>query len=363
MSELELKLDRIRRLLRERGLGGLLLARVSSFAWATCGAASYVNTATTFGEATLLITHEARYILTNNIEAERLEHEEQLPANGWEIRASPWHASLPPGEDPAQGLRLGADFPRAGALDLSSEVARLRAELTPEEDERFRRLGRSAADAMGAAIRRVRPGQSEFEIAAALSQECESRGVQAVVNLVASDERILRFRHPLPTGKKLDRTAMLVLCGRSQGLVCSVTRLICFGRLEDELRRKHDAVVQVDAAMIGATRPGAALREVLRAAVSSYAGAGWPDEWRHHHQGGPAAYEPREWVVTPESSEVVREGQVFAWNPSIRGTKSEDTILVGPLANDVLTAIPDWPTISVPLGGGRIERPAILEIR
>lgn len=362
MSELERKLERIRGLLRDRSLDGLLLRRVSSFAWATCGAASYVNTASTFGEASLLVTSGARYLLANNIEATRLEQEEKLTDQGWELRIAPWHGGAASGDDPMRGLRLGADAPHPEALDLSAEIARLRAELTPEEGERFRRLGRACADAMSAASRGVRPGQSEHEIAAALSQACMSRGVQAIVILVAGDERIFSFRHPLPTAKTLARHAMLVLCGRRDGLVCSITRLLHFGRLDDDLRRRHDAVVRVDAAMISATRPGVSMGEVFRVAVNAYAENGWPDEWRNHHQGGPAGYEPREWVATPESADVVRAGQAFAWNPSITGTKSEDTILVGESGSDVLTAIADWPMIDVSVAGRRIERPAILEV-
>jgi len=41
MSEFSQKQDRIQILLEERKLEALLLQRVSSFAWATCGAASY----------------------------------------------------------------------------------------------------------------------------------------------------------------------------------------------------------------------------------------------------------------------------------------------------------------------------------
>ena len=41
MSEFSPKQDHIRALLEERKLDALLLKRVSSFAWATCGAASY----------------------------------------------------------------------------------------------------------------------------------------------------------------------------------------------------------------------------------------------------------------------------------------------------------------------------------
>jgi antitoxin VapB len=53
-------------------------------------------------------------------------------------------------------------------------------------------------------------------------------------------------------------------------------------------------------------------------------------------------------------------GQVFAWNPSITGTKSEDSILVGETANEIITEIADWPSINVQVGQQVIKRPAIL---
>lgn len=352
----------IRTFLESRQLDALLLRRVSSFAWATCGAASYVNTASTDGIATLLITPEALHLVTDNIEASRLEQEEKLKEQGWEFHFARWHQGQDTLTTLTAGLRLGADGPYPAAIDLSAEIARLRARLTPQEGERFRQLSQQCAAAMDTAIRAVRPGQSEYEIAALLSAETERRGVQVIVNLIATDERIFAFRHPLPTGKQLDRYAMLVLCGRRNGLVCSLTRLVHFGRLPDDLRHKAEAVAQVDAAFIASTRPGRTLGDIFQDAIATYTQVGFPEEWHLHHQGGPAGYEPREVIATPGSTDVVSTGQVFAWNPSITGTKSEDTILVGPDGNEVLTSIAGWPMMSITIAGQTISRPAILEI-
>ncbi|MFW6182815.1 MAG: aminopeptidase P family protein, partial [Chloroflexota bacterium] len=75
-----------------------------------------------------------------------------------------------------------------------------------------------------------------------------------------------------------------------------------------------------------------------------------------------AGYEPREYLVTADSEEQIIAGQVYAWNPSITGTKSEDTILVDNKGNEVLTAIDGWPTLEVDAGDGQtLYRPAILE--
>ena len=72
-------------------------------------------------------------------------------------------------------------------------------------------------------------------------------------------------------------------------------------------------------------------------------------------------YELGESVATPSSEEVVSVGQVYAWNPSITGTKSEDTILVTAQGYEILTYMNDWPTIPVHINGQTFFRPANLE--
>jgi rhamnose utilization protein RhaD (predicted bifunctional aldolase and dehydrogenase) len=76
MKELDIKLAQIRALLDQHQLDALLLQRMGSFAWASCGAVSYINIASTIREASLFITREGcnvacqagRSQITNNIE-------------------------------------------------------------------------------------------------------------------------------------------------------------------------------------------------------------------------------------------------------------------------------------------------------
>ncbi len=362
MSEFEQKQSAIQALLDKHQLDALLLKRVGSFAWATCGAANYVNTATTNGDSQLLITRSGRYLISNNIEITRLEKEDGLKRQDWEFHIAPWYQANPALEKLTSGLRLGADGPQPGALDLADEVARMRSYLLPEEQERFRMLCRLTAEAMETTIHTVRPGQTEFEIAARLEFESQQHGIQPIVLLIASDRRIFEHRHPLPTAKKVERYAMLISCCRYKGLVSSNTRLVHFGRLPEEIRHKADVLAKIDATFIDSTRPGMSEAEIFHNGQTAYAEAGFPDEWQYHHQGGPAAYESREWLATPDSKDVVRLGQVYAWNPSIAGTKSEDTILVGSDGCEVLTGQSDWPMITVEVGGKTYRRPDILEI-
>ncbi len=362
MTELETKLGALYGLMEKKSVDAILLQKVSSFAWATGGSSVAVNIASSAGEGALLVTRAGHWLLTSNIEATRLVGEEELRLKGWQVYEYPWYAGSQAVEALTPSLRIGSDMPMAGAVDLGADISRLRAALLPVEQERFRDLGARCAAAMDQAIRGIKPGMSEFEIGARLAQATLERGVEAIVNLIAVDERIFKHRHPIYTAKKLDKYAMLVLCGRRQGLVASITRLIHFGKLSSEIARKAEAVAHIDAVMFSATRPGRTLGQVFSDTQAAYAADGYPDEWKLHHQGGPAAYEPREFVATPGSPDLVLAGQAYAWNPSITGTKSEDTVLVTHTGVDVITAIPGWPDYEIEAGGQLIKRPRILEI-
>jgi antitoxin VapB len=362
MGDAQAKLQRVRSLLAERRLDAAFISRLSNFAWLTDGTTCYVNTASDSGVASLLVTDQAVYLLTNTIEASRLQAEEPLADLAPELRVAPWYEADPALAELTRGRKLGADAPLAGAVDLSQEFVDLRARLTPAEQQRFAELGRLCAQSMDAAIRQVRPGMNEFQMAGLLADQVYGRGALPIVLLVAADERIFKVRHPIPTGRAMEHYAMLVLCGRRHGLVASITRLVHFGRLSDELRRKQLACARVDATLISHTRPGARIADVFQAAVDAYAAGGFPGEWQHHHQGGPASYDPRDWLATPTSPQRVDQDQAYAWNPSIAGVKSEDTILVGADRNQVLTTVDGWPMLSVSVDGQTWQRPAILEM-
>ncbi len=362
MNEFERKMAAAEELLRTHNLDALVLKRVSSVAWATCGAPTYVNTAADTGVATLVIKPGERHLITSRIEAPRLEREEKLVAQGWTFHVGNWYEADKALAQLTVGGRSGCDVQLPGMADLADTVSMLRSQLQPEEEARFRDLGKLCADAMNAAVQRVKPGQSEQEIAAGLAWETQSRGAQAVVNLIATDARIFNYRHPLPTDKKLDSYALMALCGRRHGLVCSITRLVHFGPLSAELQRKMEAVAQVDATFINATRPGATLGEIFAKAQAQYAATGFADEWQLHHQGGPVAYEAREAIATPGMTTKVAASRAYAWNPSITGAKSEDTFLVGEGGNELLTVIDGWPALTVSAEGVEIQRPAILVV-
>ncbi|MFW6229297.1 MAG: M24 family metallopeptidase [Alkalispirochaeta sp.] len=356
------KLTRLRTWMDEERLSVVILRRTASVAWITAGGTDYVNTATSEGPITAVITADRAVAITNNIEAPRFRDEEYLDRTGWEIVEVPWYdAAAAPSPAAITGIEMtpetaGSDVPYPGTRNVGGEITRLRSRLLPVEQARFRDLAAECATVMSEAVARTEPGQSEFEIAGHLAAASRPRGIQGIVNLVATDDRIHRYRHPLPTEKKLERHALLVLCGRRDGLVASISRIVHFGPVPEEIRHVHEAVARIDAAVISASRPGRTLGEIFSDIRIAYEAAGFPGGWKGHHQGGVAAYEPREFLALPDSTDRLEAGMVCAWNPSLPGAKSEDSIIIGPDGPEVVTGIDGWPMVET----ATLPRPGIL---
>lgn len=100
--------------------------------------------------------------------------------------------------------------------------------------------------------------------------------------------------------------------------------------------------------------------DVFRTGMDAYAEVGFPEEWKLHHQGGPTGYRAREFRVHAGADAVVVKNQAFAWNPSITGAKSEDTIIATSSGPIILSETEDWPKIEVEIDGVTIARPDVL---
>jgi Xaa-Pro aminopeptidase len=332
--------QRLRELMEQRGLKALLLRRSTNFAWYTGGTDNRVDHASPFGVADVLVTFEGEYIFTNNIEAPRMR-EEQTP--NFEIIEHPWYGDeVAPVREVVGDVTLGADFPLRDSLDVSGEIAPLRYVLDPDALERYRHVGVDAAAAVAEAAESLEPGMSEHEAAANLASSCRRRGLFSPVLLAAADDRIARYRHPIPHGEEtIERRAMLVVSAERGGLYANVTRLIHFAEPETELKQRLEACEAILRRMREeATRPGHTLADAFEDCQRFYADEGFRDEWKLHHQGGMTGYASREIIATRATPQEIRVGQAFAWNPSITGAKAEKTFVLTEAGPKVITRAP-----------------------
>jgi Xaa-Pro aminopeptidase len=370
-AEIEEKTGRLSRMLAAEGLGGVVLLAQPNFAWLTAGGNNGIDTSREQGACALVVRAGGkRYVLASRIEMARLLEEELAGADfdpveyGWEEeKASPTFLADLAAKVVGGGATLGSDLPLgANVKPIDGVVSRCRYELTPPELERFRQLGRDAGEALGAAAKSLAPGETEYEIARRVTDALAAGGMRSVVTLVAADERIAKFRHPVPTEKTWERVVMLVTCARRHGLVASLSRIVCAGEVPEELRRRMNATARVNAKLLAATRPGAVGSELYRVAADAYAEEGFPGEERLHHQGGAAGYRTRDWVAHPASAETVQTNQAFAWNPTVTGSKAEETCIASAEGVDVITKSPVWPQITVSVGGREYTSPDVLSL-
>jgi Xaa-Pro dipeptidase len=362
-AELVEKLGRIAAFLNREDLQGVLLGAQRNFAWASCGGSNHVGWATQDGVAFLLFTREGgRYLLAPNNECPRI-FDEEVGSLGFEPVEIPWHEirsnpqrlkqSVAAITDPES---VGVDSAVGAMRNIEPKFASLRYTLTAAETERYRVHARSVAEAVEAAAHAIEPGASEKEIEALLAFNIMQRGARPTVLLIASNDRVFRYRHPLPTDRRAGSYVMLSACARRWGLTAAVTRLVHFGPPAEEINRKYAALQRLEARLIAATRPPVRGGELMDKVAEWYAQEGFAGEWGLHHQGGATGYLEREWVIYPGSEAVVNASQAFAWNPTIAGTKVEDTILVGEDGNEILTATGEWPCDEIEA----MQRPRIL---
>jgi len=359
-KELETKHNQVVDWLREESLDGLLLKRNENIAWLTGGAVELrVLTPNETGVASLLVTKEGgRYYLTTANEAPRL-HDEEFGALDFEPVIFPWYANET--DDKAMELtrgQLAADTPIPGGFP--ARMYPMRASLQDTEIARFRWLGAQTAKAVTTVLRQLKPGMTEYEMEGQIADALLSRGILPSVYLMAVDERIYKYKHAVARGKTLEKYGMLNLCARKWGLTVSITRFAHFGALPSDLAERFHAAAQVNAALLDATRVGASSAELFRVAADAYAREGFAGDEQMHHQGGATGYWEREWIATPEGKEQVVDHQAFAWNPSVRGGKVEDTVLLHDGKIELLTPTPELPALESNANGNSYPATGVL---
>src|SRR3712207_8879684 len=117
------KTERLQALMRQHAVGGIWLTENANIAWLTGGSRTYIDTSSQQGIASVVITPNQRYLLTTNIEAERLCTEENLA--DWEIVTEPWYSPGSALRKLTAGRRIAADRQAPDITDVSRDLIKL----------------------------------------------------------------------------------------------------------------------------------------------------------------------------------------------------------------------------------------------
>jgi antitoxin VapB len=344
-----IKRERVQTWLRERGLDGVIISRRDHFAWITCGGDNHVLKNSDIGVGHLVITPQKCYLVAHSMDALRL-FEEQVPGQGYELVSLHWYHGDPRlAARDLIGERWAADTPYEGAVEVNRDLSLLHDPLTELELARCRWLGQQVGDILCEIAQSLRPGQSEEEVARNLHVECIKRGIELDVLIVGSDERIFRYRHPLPTDKKIERYVLLHPAARRWGLHANVSRSVYFGKPPGNVERAYRAAATLEAHLLDRLVPGLSFAEILEWQKSQYAELGFVDEWRHHFQGGPTGYVVVD-ALRHSTAAKVQVNQAFDWFITITGAKVEELVLLSKRGIEIPSFQAPWPVFE-PEGG------------
>ena len=335
----------------------LVLTTPGGVNWITGGLSDPVDVTASSDPVWAIESTNGRALITSAIEAPRLRGDFDLDALGWDVVTVPWYDAGAPllaaasfsGVSPEELL---SDTEAFGS-NVTTDIVRARLALSEPEREDLRDLGADAARALEAGIASWQPGvTSDFDVAAVVSRELERRGAKAVCLIVGGDARLRTFRHPLAIGAVLHDAVMAVVVARRGGLHVAATR-VAVAHDDDPLLALSAKLEPVHLAVMNATRPGYTWGDAVEALAKGYENIGEPGAWREHFQGGPIAFEQREFELAPPMTDSpfwgleCRANTAVAWNPSLRGgAKIEETYLVGNDGFELITNSGVWATSS-----------------
>jgi Xaa-Pro aminopeptidase len=227
-------------------------------------------------------------------------------------------------------------------------VERLRGRKEAQEIAQMRKAAILAGQVLQDALKMLKPGVRELEVAAEIEYQMRQRGASgpAFETIVAFGERSA-YPHACATAKRLRKNELVVLdLGAILAHYCSdITRTVVVGRAPARIRRWHRAVQEAQSAAIGAVQAGVTCGEVDAAARRVLAGYRLDRYFVHstgHGLGLEVHEDPR---VAKGQKQVLEPGNVITiepgvYVPGVGGIRIEDDVAVYAKRTEVLTRIP-----------------------
>jgi antitoxin VapB len=361
LSDVSIKEERVHAFLEREGLDALVLGRQDNFAWLTAGGDSRVITTSEMGFGYLVITRDRKWLVSHSMDGQRFI-EEQVPDQGYDLVTSYWHQASPEQKvlSLTRGMLVGADFALEGARQYGQELVDMHYPLTDLDIERCRWIGLTVNEILTNVAGNLQPGQTEQEVAAQLLYEYALAGMTIDVLIVGFDERIRRYRHPMPADNKLQRYALLHPAARCWGLHANVTRLVHFGEPPSDAKRAMDGVATIGGHVAAMLSPGVPFADILAEQIRLYRELGYSGEWMYHFQGGITGYTLADPTRCKDQEARLVERQAFDYFITITGAKFEELTLLTEDGPEIASLGPDWPTRAIQTPQGVIVVPDVL---
>jgi Xaa-Pro aminopeptidase len=242
--------------------------------------------------------------------------------------------------------RLARSLPSGFRLiEAPPLVEKARMEKDQDEVKRIRAAVALGASLFDCALKVIRPGVREIEVAAEMEYAARNAGAQGMSfpTIIASGRR-----SALPHGRASDApipTRGFVVCDFGvilDGYCSDRTRTVHVGRASTEAHKAYQAVLQAQQAAIVAVKPGVGVAEIDQAARNLLQKHGLAKYFTHStgHGVGLEIHEaPR---VAAGQSEILQPGMVITIEPGVYlpgrwGVRIEDVVVVTEQGCEALT--------------------------
>src|SRR5215213_7185706 len=229
------RLSELRNVLSGHAGRAIVLDTRRDFAWLTVGGQNHVLASAETGVAPVVVTPDDAVVIAPVNEFDRVGAEE---VDGLPLRlvSVPWWDRAA-AEAAVTQISGGRDRVLR-ASEIGVELEALRTALDEHEHVRLEWLAGAARHATADVLAATRPGSTENELAAGVVASLTAVAARVPVVLVASDERIERFRHPLSSEKAIERRVMVVVVAERWGLHVAHTEFREFRERPPALARR-----------------------------------------------------------------------------------------------------------------------------
>lgn len=364
VNEFQIKEERIQAFMKAQGYDAIVIATQPNFAWISGGGNSRIVSEINMGEAVLVFTATKKICVALSMDAPRIAAHE-LNGLGFEIVTIKWYEGSRDEyvTDFIKGLKALSDYPLEGAICNPSEFYKLHFPLTKYEIERYRVLGREVEEILWDISQNIWPGMTGNEVKTLLICEYAKKEMTVPVIIIGIDEEISSWRHPLPHDKSIKETIMIVLIVTRGGLNVPITRMMQFGEVPEEMRKKFNDICTIAADTILSCKAGVKFADVSRRQKKLYEKLGYPEEWEKHFVGGVTGYVFSDGSLWNDEDAVMTDGMTFNWYTTITGVNLEDTMITTKDGFEYFTVNGIWPVIKVTTEKGTIEIPDILVVK
>lgn len=236
-------------------------------------------------------------------------------------------------------------------VDLEKEIQKMKAVKSKDEVDKIRNAIRISDIALAEAMKIIKPGITEYEIAAEVQYQRLKHGADGGGLMVVSGEKSA-MPHGRTGNRALSEGDFLLIDGGvlKDGYVSDITRTFAIGEISDEKKRIYNTVLEANVAAINAVKPGVTFGKLDTIARDIITEAGYGQYFTHRLGHGMGMNNHEYPSIHSLNEDTAKEGMVFTvepgiYIPEVGGVRIEDDLVVTKEGCEVLTSYPKELTI------------------